>query len=90
MQWAKQYLEKGGPYISWVKKPWWRAYLREMYPNIRFLEDHFMWVNDCGMGTLIEHVEEAAEVCFRRSQQLLGIDFGEFAAALRIFICQHS
>jgi 5-methylcytosine-specific restriction endonuclease McrA len=83
VQGAKQYLEKGGHYISWVKNPWWRACLREMHPNIRFLEDHFMWVNDCGMGTLIEHVDEAAEVCFRRSQHLWEIDFGEFAEAFR-------
>lgn len=43
------------------------------------LEDHFMWVNDCGLDTLVKHVEEAAEVCFRRSQCVWRVDFGEFA-----------
>lgn len=81
MQKAKQYLKRGGSYISWVKHPWWIAYLRERDPHLRSLEDHFLWVNDCDVNTLIEHVEEAAELCFRRSQRRWEIDFGELTEA---------
>jgi hypothetical protein len=81
-------LRKGGSF-HWhmaIRYPWgyaqhfalWRASNPHMYHP----EDHFMWVNDCDIDTLIEHVEEAAEVCFRRSQHDWTIDFGEFADAL--------
>jgi hypothetical protein len=35
-------------------------------------------VHDCDLKTMREHVEDAAEVCYRRSQIKWWIDFGEF------------
>ena len=42
------------------------------------LEDHFMWGNNCDLTILIEHIEEVAQTCFRRSQHEWRIEFGEF------------
>lgn len=54
------------------------ARLRALRPDRYLLEDHFMWVNGCDLKTLIEHVEEAAEMCFHRSQIEWRVDFGGF------------
>jgi hypothetical protein len=59
------------------------ALCKELNPHQYFLEDHFLWVNDCDLKTLVEHVEEAAEVCFRRSQIEWQVDFGEYAELLK-------
>ena len=55
---------------------------RAYNPHYYSLADHFMWVNDCGLRTLVEHVEEAAEVCYRRSHHEWRVDFGAHAELL--------
>ena len=78
-------LRKGGsPHwrASGERRPWGAAQEfalhRAINPHVYHREDHFMWVNDCGIDALIEHVEEAAELCFRRSQHEWRVDFGEY------------
>ncbi len=79
-------LIKGGPWRGvWDDEQKLAVYLllnRAYYPRFYPLEEHFMWVNDCDLKTLREHVAEAAEVCFRRSQYEWRVDFGEFAPGL--------
>ncbi len=82
-------LRKGGGFhwhVSAERRPWGHdqqfALHRAANPHVYHPEDHFMWVNDCDIDTLIEHVEGAAEVCFRRSQHEWRVDFGEFAPGL--------
>ncbi|MEJ7872263.1 MAG: hypothetical protein WKF67_08375 [Rubrobacteraceae bacterium] len=75
-------LRKGGPWSSWSDEQKFAAQTlsaQTFYPDEYFLEDHFMWVNDCDLKTLREHVEEAAEVCFRRSHYQWRVDFGKLA-----------
>ncbi|MDP9480697.1 MAG: hypothetical protein M3R38_34395 [Actinomycetota bacterium] len=73
------YLIKGRPYYGvWTdaeKFAQWQQLNADRY----FLEEHFMWVNGCGLDILVAHVEEAAELCFRRSLRYWRVDFGEFA-----------
>ena len=51
-------------------------------PHVCHRNDHFTWVNDCGLDALIERVEEAADLCFLRSQHEWRVDFGEYAGVL--------
>jgi len=79
-------LRKGGGSFHWrvsaERRPWGYAQHfalhRAINPHVYHREDHFMWVNDCDIDMLIEHVEEAAELCFHRSHHEWRIDFGEF------------
>lgn len=75
---------KGGPWRNVWDDEQKFALLRAYNPHRYFLEDHFMWVNDCDLNTLKEHVEEAAEICFRRSQHEWAVDFQEFAPMLHV------
>ncbi len=76
-------LRKGGPWRGvWDDEQRLAIHLllnRAYYPGYYPLEEHFMWVNDCDLETLREHVAEAADVCFRRSQHEWRVDFGKFA-----------
>ena len=75
-------LRKGGPYRGlWYDEQRF-ALFRAYNPHEYLLEDHFMWVNDCDLETLREHVTHAAEVCFERSHHDWRVDFGEYAAGL--------
>lgn len=81
MQKAKQYLKKGGSLSAWRDKKRFLAGHGVWPPNLYRLDYHFIRVNGCDPKTLAEHVEEAAELCFRRSQRRWEIDFGELAEA---------
>ncbi len=73
------YLIKGRPYYGvWTDAEKF-AQWQQLNFNRYFLEEHFMWVNGCGLDILVAHVEEAAELCFRRSLRYWRVDFGEFA-----------
>lgn len=81
MQKAKQYLKKGGSLSAWRDKKRFLAGHGVWPPNLYRLDYHFIRVNGCDPKTLAEHVEEAAELCFRRSQRRWEIDFGELTEA---------
>ncbi len=79
IQGTERYLIKGRPWYGVWDDAEKFAQLQQLNPHRYFLEEHFMWVNSCGLNTLVKHVEEAAEACFRRSQRVWEVDFGGFA-----------
>lgn len=83
VQSANRYLRKGKASPAWKKDRCWQflAYEKALYPRHRSLEYHFLWVNDCDPKTLVEHVEQAAETNYRRSQRKWHVDFGGFCEA---------
>ncbi len=76
---VERYLRKGRPWYGVWDDAEKFAQLQQLNPHRYFLEEHFMWVNSCGLNTLVKHVEEAAEACFTRSQSVWEVDFGGFA-----------
>lgn len=72
-------LIKGGPWRGvWTDEQKFALH-RAYNPHHYFLEDHFMWVNNCDLKRLVEHVEEAADLCYRRSLREWNVEFGHFA-----------
>jgi hypothetical protein len=53
--------------------------MRGIGPCITIMETYFLEINGCDFKTMKVHVEEAAEVCFRRSQIQWEVDFNGFA-----------
>jgi hypothetical protein len=76
---VERQLIKGRPFYAVWSDAEEFAQWQLLNPHRYFLEEHFMWANDCGLDTLVTHVEEAAELCFRRSLRYWRVDFGEFA-----------
>ena len=74
-----RYLGKGGPWRGVWDDEETFARMRAKNSHHYSLEEHFLWVNGCGLDALVRHVEEAAELCFRRSQRIWHVDLGEFA-----------
>ena len=74
-----RYLIKGGPFYGVWDDAEIFARWQEANADRYSLEEHFMWVNGCNLDTLTTHLQEAAELCFRRSERCWKVDFGEYA-----------
>lgn len=81
--WARKRPETVGSFAAWKSEERYAAYRERSLENgVVLLEDHFMAVNGCGLGTMREHVVKVAVEWSRRSRHGWWIDFGEYAKLL--------